>query len=498
MNTLVGFRSTQNPVIPAAAMLVVVYAAMVWFAWVGYVGSDDWVYIQNARQRITDPFLVGRNHWEVRLTLTLPMAATFALFGESEIAAALPTLAYLLGTVAAVFVFFARRHGAGVGLLIATLVATHPLLLVNATALRVDAAETFFVVMSLLALYSAFDEGRRARSLFAVAGVFAGLAFVTRPTSVSLLVFFGGLFLVGYRAPRARYLWIGGGFALIWLSESLYFLAATGKFLYRLTIDYSHDQVLRSGSLLQAVLVEPAKMLLSSHSLGLTFLLLPIASLSLGRAKSVPRNVRTSTVFFAVFAVTWVTVFSGFARKLVLDPRYLAPAATGALIVIGFWVVWIAKRGRKLAAAAIAAIVFATHGLAIYLENKDFLYSPRWLTGLAVRYGERIYTDPQTYERALFLLELAGVKGKVVPEPAPAGALFLAVPENAARGTYNAFRWNPSDYAPGDWPIVERLEPGRKKIGELIESFGLSSRFPPSLWQKLNNPNPPVVLYRRP
>lgn len=480
----------------AIALLIFLFFGVFYVSWVGVIGSDDQVYIENARFRIYEPFVVGQNHWEVRLTLTVPMALAFAMFGESEISAALPTLFYTFLTGLIVFLFLAERITLTTSFLVAALIATSPLLAINATSLRIDAVETFFVTTSLVFFISAIE--RKLSVIFLLAGILCGLAFVTRPTAVALLLFYMMLFLIRYRVPRHHYILVFLGFGLVWLAESLYYFVSTGEFFYRLAVDFNHDHVVRGGSLFGAVVVEPMKMLLGSHNLGLVFWCLPVATWYLARCQSVQSHTRKIAVFFSLFSVTWIVVFSGFASKLALDPRYLSPALTASMVVIGMFIGALIESRRHIIALCIVFIFFMNHALAIYVENKDFSYSQRWLNVLAVKYNEPIYTDPQTYGRALFLLELSGVEGEVFAAPAPAGGLFLAVPQNAQRGSYNGVHWNPDDYNVGDWPLVEKLDPGRRRIGIVLDAAGLSDFIPASIWRKINNPNPPVFLYRSP
>lgn len=480
-------------------VLLVAFAYGILFnlAWVGYIGSDDAVYILNARSRVLDPFLIGLNHWDVRLTLTWPMALSFLAFGESEVAAALPTLVYTLATGFFVYFFLMRRTDRIAAFSAAILLATSPLLAVNATSLRIDAVETFYVLTSLIVLMVAIER-RGATALLLLSGVLAGLAFVTRPTTVALLAFYGLLFLLGYKIERRRYLLVVAGFLSIWLLESFYYLAGTGNFFHRLSVDFNHDKVVRGAGLLESVLIAPIKMLWGSHSLGFTFWCLPIAAWQLLRNPSMPTSTRSIASFLTLFSIIWVVTFSAFASKLVLDPRYLAPATAAALVVTALWISALIRLGKAQWATAIILLLLGSHALAIYMENRDFSYAERWLVRLAQRTPEPIYTDPQTSERARFLLEISGLRNRVIPEPAPPGALFLAVPENNARGRYNQFQWNPTTFSPGIWQEVDKLSPERKGIGLVLEALGLQHFFPPHLWKKLNNPNPPVTLFRHP
>lgn len=478
-------------------LIAALYVFIFYVAWIGYLGTDDGVYILDARNRVLDPFLIGKWHGDVRLTMTWPMALGFATLGESELAAALPTLVYTVLTGLTAYHYLVRHVGRATALVAVALLASSPLLAINATSLRIDAVETFYVTASLVACLAALEQRGSIPMLF-LSGVLAGLAFVTRPTTVALLFFYGMLFLLGYRIDRRRYLAITAGFLSVWLLESFYYLAGTGNFLYRLGLDFHHDQVVRGGGLIDSMVIAPLKMVFGSHNLGFAYWCLPVAAWQLIQGNGAPKKVRDLAMFLTMFAVVWILTFAAFANKLVLDPRYLAPATVAALVVTALWIGFLIQRGRRRWAVTLTLAFLASHALAIHMENKEFAYAERWLVRLAQKMPEPIYTDPQTAERARFLLELEGLRGHVIPEPAPPGALFLSVPENAARGKYNSYRWDPLTFASGPWPRVEELNPKRKGIGVMLEGLGLRNAFPAHVWRKLNYPNPPIVLLRRP
>ena len=466
-------------------------------AWVGYIGSDDWVYIQNARERIHAPFLIGTDHWSVRLTMTLPMAAGLALLGESEMVAALPTLAYAWATGVLVLLFLWSRVGASAALLAGVLLAVSPLLTINATSLRIDAVENFYVIAALLCYLLAQERGGSARLLVAC-GLLSGLAFTTRPTAVALVAFFGVMFLAGRGMPRLRHFWLLTGFLCVWVAETLYYFHGTGHWFYRLGIDFDHDNVVRAGSLLDAVVLSPVRMLLTSHSFGLTFWMLPVLAWYAGRQEVAGSQPAALVRLLTLFAAVWIAVFSVFASKLVLDPRYLAPALTAALAVSAVAICLLWRRRHCVMAVVVAGAMLSAQALGVYVENKDFMYAERWLVQQATLRDEPIYTDPQTRERAMFLLQLAGVEQRTRAEPPPPGALFLAVPRNAARGRYNQQQWDPADFVPGAWPVQEVLDPGAKVLGRWLHRIGLDAHVPPAQWDKLAYPNPPIRLLRRP
>jgi hypothetical protein len=243
-------------------------------------------------------------------------------------------------------------------------------------------------------------------------------------------------------------------------------------------------------------------MLLSSHSFGLVFwLFLPLAWVGLRSTAVAEKGLLDSSThvrILSTFVVVWIVVFSVFASKLVLDPRYLAPALSMALVVIAIGISHLFRSGSAVVATISLGALLFVQGLGLAVENKDFLYAERWLVKEASQRNEVIYTDPQTRERALFLLQLAGVEDRTRIGPVPKGALFLYVPRNVSRGMYNKLRWMPEDYTPGPWPIVDTVDPGPSFLGQLLAPLSVQGILPAAVWQKLVYPNPPVDLLRRP
>lgn len=72
----------------AVASILGLWAVTTYAFWVGYVGDDDLFYARYAYLLHRPPI----NWWEFRLPAVLAMRASFAIFGPSELAAAVPTL----------------------------------------------------------------------------------------------------------------------------------------------------------------------------------------------------------------------------------------------------------------------------------------------------------------------------------------------------------------------------------------------------------------------
>ena len=475
-------------------LLLSICLIFIYYSWVGYIGSDDWVYIENARARIAEPFMIGKDHWQVRLPLTLPMALSFLILGESELAAALPTLFYFVALVLLSYFLINIVTNSKTALLSSTLLATSPLLLINATNIRVDAVEPFWVIASLLIFYlSVYKNGNGM--LLVLAGITAGISLVTRPTAIGLLVYYFLLFASGYGINRSRYMLILLGFILIWGSETIYYWINTGTPLHRFYVDYYHGTVDRSKYSNFGIFLDPIFLLLLNQGYGIIFWLLPFASYTLLRSPSSISKPRLD-YFLLGFIITWLLFIFLLTRKLSLDPRYLTPALVATTIVVASWLSLMCSQGKRYMAGLLFSGIIVTNIVCLYLENKNPIYAERWLVELAKLSPEPIYTDPQTEERARFLLELDNTLTKVRPQIPPPGSLFLSVPINAARGQYNAYHWNPSDFAPGDWKIVDKLNPENRIIAKPFEWFGLDKLIPGNLYKKICCPNSPIILYR--
>jgi hypothetical protein len=127
-----------------------------------------------------------------------------------------------------------------------------------------------------------------------LSGISAGLAFVTRETSAIIVLFYGILFLLGWRMPRAYFFLIAGGFLAVTAIDTAYLASMTGGPLYRfhasmdaVTSDNPLDPKSAAGYPVQnglnfigliaaPRLIEPVLMLFTAHQFGpLFFLVIP-------------------------------------------------------------------------------------------------------------------------------------------------------------------------------------------------------------------------------
>jgi hypothetical protein len=148
------------------------------------------------------------------------------------------------------------------------------------------------------------------------AGVAAGLAFVSRETSVALILFYGILFLIGFCMPRQYYFIMGAGFLTVIGSEMLFYLANGRSLLYRLTISLQHDTVNRAaqntgslfdtaGNIIISAVFDPLFMMLLNHNFGIIFWLFVPATICVFRDKHLTAELRQLLLILSGLSLTW-------------------------------------------------------------------------------------------------------------------------------------------------------------------------------------------------
>ncbi len=482
----------------AAGLLL--FVALVAMGWVGFLGSDDVTYAHGAYGWLEHfPYVGG--HGTIRYFITLPMALSFLIFGQNEVAMVLPTLLYAIGLLGFCWVSVARAGDklSATGAL--ALLATSPLLVIQSSIANVDAIEACFLFASVFLFWRCLDQGPSAKRLFG-AGVLAGCAFLTRETAIFIAVFYGLCFLTGHRFHRKHYLWIAGGFLGVWLTELLYLWAMTGDPLYRFNIALHHDSTIDrsidlAGNTIVNPIIDPLLVLLINQE----FMLLFFVAIPLGAwlcfSKAIAPRLQHFARIIALFGLVWF-VCAGAAQKLLpLNPRYFTITCVAACILTGTALVQLMRSGGWKARFAVLGFLglIATNFLGAYVENKDPLYGEQQLARLvAERPGVAVHTDPMTRYRADILLKWEDAGARTLKTPPNPGDLYVYNPQNADKANFEMS--DPTPYHPGTtWRVIGRWEPAPSFVAQLLESSGLSSRLPRSVWQKLRYRHAPVTLY---
>jgi 4-amino-4-deoxy-L-arabinose transferase-like glycosyltransferase len=230
---------------PTFVVELAVLLIATWFALhlnpTGFGGGpfDDQRYFDAARQWIAHPPLIGKTHWELRHTLILPLMVLFRLKGETIATGMILPLAAALAFAAINFVAIRQAANSRAAWIWAGIFLTTPLFLRIGTSIFPEIIELLFTSAALWALWF----GRQARHparLFALSGLCAALAIMTRETASWLLIVYA--FCVVFRpgVRRSQYGWALLFGASPLLVEWAWLVRETGDPLYRLQIGMRH------------------------------------------------------------------------------------------------------------------------------------------------------------------------------------------------------------------------------------------------------------------
>lgn len=478
--------------------LLVLAGLILRFAWVGYLGSDDVFYADGARGWLAHfPGYVGDTHWSLRHTFVLPLALSFKLFGETEFALSLISVLYFLALLIATYAISATQFGPRIAFAIGLALATTPVFAIWSTIATPDIAETFFVVASLWLFFRASQNNDSL--LFFAAGLIAGFAWLTRETALMVVIFYGILFIAGYRVPRSRYLIIGLGFLLPVLSEMIYFWVQTGDPLYRLWVDMDQGrsrgatQHGGTGNLEINRWLNPWLAVLVNQNFALLYFFLIFPLIWLGKQAKLKQLSPWLLLMGLLVVVSFLTIaYIIPVRKL---PRYFEVSTYGAVVVTVAWLGLHIWRRNKMLASALYAALLLTNLLAIYLDNRQPLFGERALVTWVESHRTPIYTDPATYDLAQFLLNAHSLTGLVHSTPPPPGAYFFYNPKRVNTAADNPTYGQLYTPAPG-WAIRETIGSQPKLIGLILAKVGAAGFFPDRIMRKLSNPTDPVVVYQ--
>jgi 4-amino-4-deoxy-L-arabinose transferase-like glycosyltransferase len=482
------------------ALLTGLALTILWWRWVGYQGGDDHYYADAALNWLNHFPALGQSHWALRYPMVLPIALSFALFGKSTFAIGLVSALYYGGFLILNYYFVRLWFGKGAAFICGLILLFVPIMPVQGTYADCDMAEMFFVMAS----FWLFLSGSR-KALF-ISGVMAGLAFLTRETTLALIVFYFLVFVFKPMMPRSRYVILGLGFVAVVAAEAAYFTAMSGTPLYRQTISAQHDHVDRrhqlditahAGHLVddEGVLsvnpyVDPALLLLVSQKFGLLFILAIPAAMA---AKRTPARLA------ALLSLVWFLFIAINAEILYLVPRYFMVCAGAIAIPLAVGAESLMRTRPRLVLTTGAGFIASSLGL-LYLENTRPLYSEDLLVDYVRSAPEMVYLDPKTHGRAAFLLDLAGLESRVSSAPPPAGSLVITKP-----GAVEACRENlhcprreamaPFEVQP-DWAEQSRQDAPTRIAGPLLRLASFDRLIPSQIMRKIEHPNAGIIIYR--
>lgn len=509
------------------AMTFLVALATVFFGWVGFYGSDDLSYAAGGLGWLNDFPYVGVNHWTLRHTVVIPMAALFGIFGVSELTLVLPVTLQFLALLTLVFWLMRRYFDAMAACMTVLILGTLPLTAVAASTVVPDFAEVFFCLLSLALFFEATRRQPRT-VLLLLAGVAAGFSWLTRETVVFFLLTYGVLFLVGYGMPRRQYFLMAAGFLAVVGLEFLYFAVQTGNPLYRIHTDLAthlggdiigsdktasgleralskvegelYGPLSRTGSFSVSRFLDPILVILANQEFMLLYYLAaPVALWAAVKRPFTGEGGRMLAVFGLAGAVWFICLYLQIGMTLL--PRYYLLPTVALIMAFAAWLRSFLWQRSPLLTVALLVAMFASHLLGIYIDNRNPIFGERALVEYLLQTKETVHTDPETARRGGFLYKVAGVENRIVAGPPISGQPYFYNPTYVAFGFMLANRNKQVEqlapYRPHEnWPVVWHKEAERRLIGDIIDGLGLKPILPAEIYRRLVQPNFSVTVYR--
>ena len=498
----------------ALAFLGVVVLACILMYWrfVGFLASDDNLYLAAAQGWLEHFPYVGKTHWALRDSVTIPMALSVALFGTTEFAVVLPTMCYFLAFLALQYVCVVRLFGDRAGAVSAVLALTCPQILVLATYANSDMPELFFSSATIWSfLFALRAPGDRKR--WVLCGALAALAVLTRETAASFVIFALLLFLFRPIVKRSRYFVLVAGFVPIILGQWLYLTVMTRDPLYRLSLDLNHDAVRRgsevarvvarggiidgAGSLSTNVYLDPIVNLLVTQKYALLFWLAIPACVWVMRRAQGPQ--RRDCVLLVGFSLVYF-LFVAANPKLYLIQRYFVVPAAAMIVVVAVWLTSLWTTGRRRIFAAALAIALGANLAALSVENTNPRYAERQLVRFVRDHPtQTIHTDPETGARAETFFRFANVSYSNVSTAPPVDGSIVFYNGDAIRGCaqFGNCTFDVAQFRKGkDWRLIGSIAAPPRASGALIATLHVDRAVPPEIARKLLHPTGDIEIYR--
>lgn len=420
----------------ASLVLAALFCLSLAIWWHGLGPHDETRYISAAIGWLEDGPRLGPRHWDLRHLYVLPMAASFLIFGKSEISASLPSVLYAGGLVAVTYYYGRRLLGATEALVAGALVATSAFFIAIPIEVEVYGAEIFFAALAIW-LFLLAGRSRASSAYFFSSGVFCGLAWTLRESAVYIPAALGIIALMQRNGRLVAAVALSLGFGVILAGELIFYYIATGDPFHRYIIDLGHR---RGGPTLVSFaddrfplwrhLTRPVTDTLTAPFVG-PFVMISVFLAVLFRRKIFGgSDLRRRTLICFAFAGLVGMALCGYLFYQAM-PHYYPVLSYAALLTTSVGIVEISRTFGK--ATAIAAAVFVYFGNLAVGDFKILNYynEARFLVTYASRSSEPIFTDSGTARRAYALMALEGVsstdaeKKIIAADVPPPCALFF-------------------------------------------------------------------------
>ncbi len=224
-----------NALLPGLILLLALLYRL--YASTGEITFDASVYAQNAFNVLNGTFRLDTHSWyDHRLTVFFPVTLAYLLLGVGTFSTHVWPLVLSLTQIGVVLWLGHRWLDRKVALLAALFLALLPLDVKYSGVLSPDMVIGCFVTLSVAFWIVAFQgRPRPARALLFLAGLFCGLAVLTRPYAAVMLPFFAG-FAIWRRCILRSLLWWCLGVFSIGVPIVVLYALFTGDALFRLHV----------------------------------------------------------------------------------------------------------------------------------------------------------------------------------------------------------------------------------------------------------------------
>lgn len=503
---------------------------------IGFEGfNDDSRYVQAAIGWLNGFPYVGETHWAIRHSLVISMAVSFAVFGVGQFAITIPSLLCYLGLQVVTFCAVRSAFSTTAAVFCVLMVAIIPISAVNADAVFVWPYELFLIVCSFFLFWF---SGTRDRSVvYAVlAGVLAGLAFLTRETTGAYLCGLGILFLLGLGPDRKNYFLMAGGFLIVVGLDAAYFFFTAGDWLYRLRISSNHgiftaamhaetyvdpksldvklpfsnyelplqvkellereransgDRYLEYALIDVGRALSPYLMLWVHYYFGLTYWLGTVGALYVNKIRhnlAASDYHRLLPVAILIIGVTWFLAGT-YLLNLRPHPRYWAVSTFAAAVLGGLWLAWIWSLGRRILAVITVGLVFIGHLFLVEMNDSSLVYA-RWLSDYVKEKQKVVHLPRDNWKSAeVYFTVIEDVGNLVKPLPDPAAQRIL-VDDDAELP-------EPIANSPSAWCRIWEKKSRATWMGQLFDIVGVLKFIPAKFRQPLMVPEANLSIYER-
>jgi hypothetical protein len=399
----------------------------------GLLGWDDVEYWEAARALRAGEYVPGSS-FQLRYTLTVPMAVAQAWLGEREWVLALVPLGYSIAHLVLAWALGLRWGGVPAAAATVALLGIVPLDVIAATDVHADLPLAVFLAAAVYAvLRSERAPGARAAWLL-TAGAALGLAVITKEVALALLPALGlRLWLVKRWRSAPAHGWLVLGLLAVSAAEMTWLGVVTGDPLYRFRgpiAGFHAATVLPTAPGFGWMLSFPGMLLDPSsgsfgYFAGVFYLVVAATAWALWRRESAPLEL---ALWWGVLLalLNFAPLDASFTRPLFVHfARTLHPLLIPFALAAALWLLaglagrpWL-RGGVAVGLGALAAVGIAT----THADHRAWTAVARQAVPVVARLpaDARVVTDPLTAAQLGFLLPawreriVAGGRGPLVP-----------------------------------------------------------------------------------